>query len=159
MEAKPESERISEASIMVFEGSEEERERNERRVREMRSEAAIDSDRARKKNLISLGERSFLFGGKDLISLCSLIWGERNALSNDDDRPLVAADGTYWPQNLFSSLSHSHISLTRGLELPFRSDADVLVEENVDFFRFVAESEGFDVDVVEIHPGLTKDCG
>ncbi|KAF4363523.1 hypothetical protein G4B88_022084 [Cannabis sativa] len=44
--------------------------------------------------------------------------------------------------------------------LPFRSDADVSVEESADFFRFVAETEGFGVDVrahtVEIHPGVTK---
>ncbi|XP_062108325.1 uncharacterized protein LOC133819165 [Humulus lupulus] len=49
---------------------------------------------------------------------------------------------------------------SRVLELPFRSDADVSVEESADFFRFVAETEGFGVDVrahtVEIHPGVTK---
>ncbi|PON45785.1 hypothetical protein PanWU01x14_256600, partial [Parasponia andersonii] len=45
METKPESERISEASVMVSEGSGEERERRQRRVREtMTSEAAIDGD-------------------------------------------------------------------------------------------------------------------
>ncbi|KAL7177895.1 hypothetical protein ACSBR2_031119 [Camellia fascicularis] len=47
------------------------------------------------------------------------------------------------------------------LELPFRSDADVSVEETDDFFRFVAqtdESIGDDVraHAVEIHPGVTK---
>ncbi|XP_047151047.1 uncharacterized protein LOC124822970 isoform X2 [Vigna umbellata] len=45
------------------------------------------------------------------------------------------------------------------LELPFRSDADVVVEEDPDCFRFVAETDGI-VDVrahtVEIHPGVTK---
>ncbi|KAI3469583.1 hypothetical protein Pfo_026246 [Paulownia fortunei] len=50
------------------------------------------------------------------------------------------------------------------LELPFRSDADVVVEEGPDFFRFVAEIE-VDGDVivgdvrahaVEIHPGVIK---
>lgn len=49
---------------------------------------------------------------------------------------------------------------SRVLELPFRSDADVLVEESPDYFRFVAET---DTDIgnvrahtVEIHPGVTK---
>ncbi|KAI8009874.1 hypothetical protein LOK49_LG06G02065 [Camellia lanceoleosa] len=45
------------------------------------------------------------------------------------------------------------------LELPFRSDADVSVEETDDFFRFVAETDesiGDDVraHAVEIHPGV-----
>ncbi|KAL3812607.1 hypothetical protein ACJIZ3_013875 [Penstemon smallii] len=52
------------------------------------------------------------------------------------------------------------------LELPFRSDADVAVEEGPDFLRFVAEIEVHDdvvvtsADVrahaVEIHPGVIK---
>nr|AMX74279.1 nodulin 22 [Phaseolus vulgaris] len=45
------------------------------------------------------------------------------------------------------------------LELPFRSDADVVVEEDPDCFRFVAETEGIgDVraHTIEIHPGVTK---
>ncbi|KAK4800602.1 hypothetical protein SAY86_021089 [Trapa natans] len=46
------------------------------------------------------------------------------------------------------------------LELPFRSDADVEVEEGPDFLRFVAETDGIDGDVrahtVEIYPGITK---
>ncbi|GFP84042.1 hypothetical protein PHJA_000547800 [Phtheirospermum japonicum] len=54
------------------------------------------------------------------------------------------------------------------LELPFRSDADVAVEEGPDSFRFVAETEidGNDDDIivagdvrayaVEIHPGVIK---
>ncbi|KAG8370219.1 hypothetical protein BUALT_Bualt14G0094300 [Buddleja alternifolia] len=50
------------------------------------------------------------------------------------------------------------------LELPFRSDADVAVEEGPDFFRFIAKIE-VDDDVVvgdvrahavEIHPGVIK---
>ncbi|XP_020232501.1 uncharacterized protein LOC109812851 [Cajanus cajan] len=48
---------------------------------------------------------------------------------------------------------------SRVLELPFRSDADVAVEEAPDCFRFVAESDGMcnvRVHTVEIHPGLTK---
>ncbi|KAI4345645.1 hypothetical protein L6164_012745 [Bauhinia variegata] len=48
---------------------------------------------------------------------------------------------------------------SRVLELPFRSDADVSVEEGPDFFRFVAETDGIgDVQAhtVEIHPGVTK---
>ncbi|KAJ1423820.1 hypothetical protein SESBI_12094 [Sesbania bispinosa] len=48
---------------------------------------------------------------------------------------------------------------SRVLELPFRSDADVAVEEAPDCFRFVAETEGIgDVraHTVEIHPGVTK---
>ncbi|OIS96226.1 PREDICTED: uncharacterized protein LOC109236231 [Nicotiana attenuata] len=54
------------------------------------------------------------------------------------------------------------------LELPFRSDADVEVEENPEFFRFVTEigvhgdvNSAIDVgnvraEAVEIHPGVTK---
>ncbi|KAJ6768995.1 17.6 KDA CLASS II HEAT SHOCK PROTEIN-RELATED [Salix koriyanagi] len=49
---------------------------------------------------------------------------------------------------------------SRVLELPFRSDADVSVEENPDCFRFVAETDDEIGDVrahaVEIHPGVTK---
>ncbi|KAI4342736.1 hypothetical protein MLD38_027323 [Melastoma candidum] len=50
---------------------------------------------------------------------------------------------------------------SRVLELPFRSDADVEVEERPEFFRFVAETDddmGSDViaHMVEIHPGVTK---
>ncbi|XP_058739616.1 uncharacterized protein LOC131611728 [Vicia villosa] len=45
------------------------------------------------------------------------------------------------------------------LELPFRSDADVAIEEAPDCFRFVAETEGIGevrTHTVEIHPGVTK---
>ncbi|KAI5649172.1 hypothetical protein M9H77_35177 [Catharanthus roseus] len=50
------------------------------------------------------------------------------------------------------------------LELPFRSDADVEVEDTPEIIRFVAKIDlGGDVDVdglrahaVEIHPGVTK---
>jgi hypothetical protein len=49
---------------------------------------------------------------------------------------------------------------SRVLELPFRSDADVLVEESPDCFRFVAETDADIGDVrahaMEIHPGVTK---
>ncbi|KAE8658354.1 putative protein binding protein [Hibiscus syriacus] len=50
---------------------------------------------------------------------------------------------------------------SRVLELPFRSDADVAVEESPDCFKFVAETDGRIGDVVrahtvEIHPGITK---
>lgn len=49
---------------------------------------------------------------------------------------------------------------SRVLELPFRADADVEVEEGPGFFRFVAETDGIGSDVrahtVEIHPGVTK---
>lgn len=48
---------------------------------------------------------------------------------------------------------------SRVLELPFRSDADVAVEEAADCFRFVAETEGIGevrAHTVEIHPGVTK---
>lgn len=65
----------------------------------------------------------------------------------------------------FIGLTHKKLRrlphvFSRVLELPFRSDADVSVEESADFFRFVAETEGIGVDVrahtVEIHPGVTK---
>ncbi|KAK4355589.1 hypothetical protein RND71_024560 [Anisodus tanguticus] len=50
------------------------------------------------------------------------------------------------------------------LELPFRSDADVAVEEGPEFLRFVAEVEfdggggegGMRVQAMEIHTGITK---
>uniref|UniRef100_A0A1J3GFR2 Uncharacterized protein n=1 Tax=Noccaea caerulescens TaxID=107243 RepID=A0A1J3GFR2_NOCCA len=48
---------------------------------------------------------------------------------------------------------------SRVLELPLRSDADVAVEERLDCFRFVAETDGeggVKAYVVEIHPGVTK---
>ncbi|XP_039037831.1 uncharacterized protein LOC120175232 [Hibiscus syriacus] len=50
---------------------------------------------------------------------------------------------------------------SRVLELPFRSDADVAVEENPNCFKFVVETDGRIGDVVrahtvEIHPGVTK---
>ncbi|KAG6597440.1 hypothetical protein SDJN02_10083, partial [Cucurbita argyrosperma subsp. argyrosperma] len=65
-----------------------------------------------------------------------------------------------------SLLNHKKLSrlphiFSRVLELPFRSDADVLVEENRDCFRFVAETDGRISDrvrahAVEIHPGVIK---
>ncbi|KAF5452530.1 hypothetical protein F2P56_027514 [Juglans regia] len=49
---------------------------------------------------------------------------------------------------------------SRVLELPFRSDADVSVEEKPDCFRFIAETDNDIRNVrahtVEIHPGVTK---
>ncbi|CAJ2630218.1 uncharacterized protein LOC123902594 [Trifolium pratense] len=48
---------------------------------------------------------------------------------------------------------------SRVLELPFRSDADVAVEEAPDCFRFVAETDGIGevrTHTVEIHPGVVK---
>ncbi|POO02154.1 hypothetical protein TorRG33x02_019380 [Trema orientale] len=65
----------------------------------------------------------------------------------------------------FMGLTHKKLRrlphvFSRVLELPFRSDADVSVEESADFFRFVAETDGIGVDVrahaVEIHPGVMK---
>ncbi|XP_002282665.1 uncharacterized protein LOC117913853 [Vitis riparia] len=48
---------------------------------------------------------------------------------------------------------------SRVLELPFKSDADVAVEESSDCFRFVAVTDGIGdirAHTVEIHPGVTK---
>ncbi|XAR58557.1 hypothetical protein NMG60_11013998 [Bertholletia excelsa] len=50
------------------------------------------------------------------------------------------------------------------LELPFHSDADVLVEETSDCFRFVVDADAEDVgggddiraQTIEIYPGVTK---
>lgn len=46
------------------------------------------------------------------------------------------------------------------LELPFRADADVTVEETEDFFRFTVVDTDVEAnvqaDTVEIHPGVTK---
>ncbi|XP_010259067.1 PREDICTED: uncharacterized protein LOC104598607 [Nelumbo nucifera] len=48
----------------------------------------------------------------------------------------------------------------RVLELPFRSDADVSVEENSDCFRFIVTTDDVGDDVrahtIEIYPGVTK---
>ncbi|CAI0466175.1 unnamed protein product [Linum tenue] len=47
----------------------------------------------------------------------------------------------------------------RVLELPFRSDAEVLVEESTDCFRFVAEADDVGevrAHTIEIYPGVTK---
>ncbi|OAY55748.1 hypothetical protein MANES_03G177300v8 [Manihot esculenta] len=63
-----------------------------------------------------------------------------------------------------SGVSHKKLRrlphiFSRVLELPFRSDADVSVEENPDCFRFVAETDNIgDVraHTIEIHPGVTK---
>ncbi|CAI0559469.1 unnamed protein product [Linum tenue] len=47
----------------------------------------------------------------------------------------------------------------RVLELPFRSDAEVVVEESPDCFRFVAEADDVGevrAHTIEIHPGVTK---
>ncbi|XP_024021230.1 uncharacterized protein LOC21388890 [Morus notabilis] len=69
------------------------------------------------------------------------------------------------PQDSFLGLAHKKLRrlphiFSRVLELPFRSDADVSVEESADFFRFVAETDGVGGEVrahtVEIHPGVTK---
>lgn len=47
---------------------------------------------------------------------------------------------------------------SRVLELPFRSDAEVSIEESADSFRFVAGADRaeFRAHTVEIHPGVTK---
>ncbi|KAM7256048.1 hypothetical protein ACFE04_011789 [Oxalis oulophora] len=48
---------------------------------------------------------------------------------------------------------------SRVLELPFRSDAEVEVEESIDCFRFTAEAENCEdvrTHTVEIHPGVIK---
>ncbi|KAI9114929.1 hypothetical protein K1719_013942 [Acacia pycnantha] len=48
---------------------------------------------------------------------------------------------------------------SRVLELPFRSDAEVSIEEGPDYFRFKAETEGISdvqANTVEIHPGVIK---
>ncbi|KAL8121756.1 uncharacterized protein LOC141661110 [Apium graveolens] len=51
------------------------------------------------------------------------------------------------------------------LQLPFRADADVIIEDMADAIRFIAEIEDFDFSgarndvrahAVEIHPGITK---
>ncbi|XVF28827.1 hypothetical protein REPUB_Repub15cG0065800 [Reevesia pubescens] len=69
-------------------------------------------------------------------------------------------------QSLLTGGSHKKLRrlphiFSRVLELPFRSDADVAVEESPDCFKFVAETDGRIGDVVrahtvEIHPGVTK---
>ncbi|KAH9682601.1 Heat shock protein [Citrus sinensis] len=68
------------------------------------------------------------------------------------------------PQNLSTGFHNKKLRrlphiFTRVLELPFRSDADVAVEESPDYFKFVAETDGMGevrAHMVEIHPGVTK---
>ncbi|XVE65990.1 hypothetical protein DITRI_Ditri08aG0045300 [Diplodiscus trichospermus] len=67
---------------------------------------------------------------------------------------------------LLTSGSHKKLQrlphiFSRVLELPFRSDADVTVEESPNCFKFVAKTDGRIGDVVrahavEIRPGVTK---
>jgi hypothetical protein len=70
--------------------------------------------------------------------------------------PLVSSSGGSQHKKL-RRLPHI---FSRVLELPFRSDADVSVEENPDCFRFVAETDNNIGEVrahtVEIYPGVTK---
>ncbi|KAL0548245.1 hypothetical protein IC582_012693 [Cucumis melo] len=65
------------------------------------------------------------------------------------------------PLNNHKKLRRLPHIFSRVLELPFRSDADVLVEENTDCFRFIAVtdgniSDGVRAHAVEIHPGVIK---
>jgi len=70
--------------------------------------------------------------------------------------PLVSSSGGSQHKKL-RRLPHI---FSRVLELPFRSDADVSVEENPDCFRFVAETDNNIGEVrahtIEIYPGVTK---
>ena len=70
--------------------------------------------------------------------------------------PLTSSAGGFQNKKL-RRLPHI---FSRILELPFRSDADVSVEENPDCFRFVAETDDNIGDMrahtVEIHPGVIK---
>ncbi|KAI9111028.1 hypothetical protein K1719_017903 [Acacia pycnantha] len=44
------------------------------------------------------------------------------------------------------------LTFIRVLELPFRSDAEVLIEEGPDYFRFKAETEG----ISDVQPESTR---
>ncbi|XP_061984924.1 uncharacterized protein LOC133704174 [Populus nigra] len=70
--------------------------------------------------------------------------------------PLTSSAGGFQNKKL-RRLPHI---FSRILELPFRSDADVSIEENPDCFRFVAETDDNIGDMrahtVEIHPGVIK---
>ncbi|KAK2647033.1 hypothetical protein Ddye_022228 [Dipteronia dyeriana] len=67
------------------------------------------------------------------------------------------------PQD-FSTGSHKKLRrlphiFNRVLELPFRSDADVAIEESPDCFKFVAETDVIGevrAHMIQIHPGVTK---
>ncbi|XP_077248436.1 uncharacterized protein LOC143888035 [Tasmannia lanceolata] len=60
-------------------------------------------------------------------------------------------------QKLLRSSTHmfDHV-----LELPFKSDAEILVREHSDYFRFIFATEDFGEGVwaqpIEIYPGVTK---
>ncbi|XP_073056953.1 uncharacterized protein [Primulina eburnea] len=86
---------------------------------------------------------------------------KRNVAIRDDD----GHDFNSMGGNVQKKLKKLPHVFSKVLELPFRSDADVVVEEGVDFFRFIVEIEvdGYDVSVgdvrahaVEIHPGVIK---
>ncbi|KAK4732368.1 hypothetical protein R3W88_025356 [Solanum pinnatisectum] len=81
--------------------------------------------------------------------------------SEQREQILAAMEGN--PMKKLRKLPHV---FGKVLELPFRSDADVAVEEGPEFFRFVAVMEfddggsggagGVRVQAVEIHTGITK---
>lgn len=82
--------------------------------------------------------------------------------SGSGQREQIFADMEGNPMKKLRKLPHV---FGKVLELPFRSDADVAVEEGPEFFRFVAEMEfddggggagGVRVQAVEIHTGITK---
>lgn len=81
-------------------------------------------------------------------------------VSDSEQREQIFAVMEGNPMNKLRKLPHV---FGKVLELPFRSDADVAVEEGPEFFRFVAEMEfdnggagGVRVQAVEIHAGITK---
>ncbi|CAA7049766.1 unnamed protein product [Microthlaspi erraticum] len=78
-----------------------------------------------------------------------------HALPRKGNNILIHHHPTREPKKKLRRLPHI---FSRVLELPLRSDADVAVEERLDCFRFVAETDGGGVRayVVEIHPGVTK---
>ncbi|CAA7040056.1 unnamed protein product [Microthlaspi erraticum] len=78
-----------------------------------------------------------------------------HALPSQGNNILIHHHPTREPGKKLRRLPHI---FSRVLELPLSSDADVSVEERLDCFRFVAETDGGGVKayVVEIHPGVTK---
>ncbi|XP_073049034.1 uncharacterized protein [Primulina eburnea] len=87
---------------------------------------------------------------------------KRNVAIRDDGHDFMNPMEGNVIQKKLKKLPHV---FSKVLELPFRSDADVVVEEGDDFFQFIVEIEvdGYDVSIgdvrahaVEIHPGVIK---
>ncbi|GMH20854.1 hypothetical protein Nepgr_022696 [Nepenthes gracilis] len=78
-------------------------------------------------------------------------------LRYDDASPLTEASRLLCREKTLRRLPHIFAKV---LELPFRSDADVSIEETDELLRFTVSdtdvSNDVRADTIEIHPGVTK---